>query len=192
MGKMNAQEERFGFREQGKFTCSSGISNPMLIALGILWLLGIVFAVTDNPTIVSIFGRWLDPAHSMQRLFATIPLLLAWTAFAAWGAVILLHGADYCYEADNEVFVIYRVQSKDRREVVDTFYYHDVLEVSYYDSLFHMGYIVEIRTPYRTARYRLVFTKMMTDRSTRGTPFYTLEQRAGLRGEDKEAAGWAP
>lgn len=192
MGKMTAQEERFGFREQGKFTCASGISNPMLIALSAVWAFGITFLVTDNPAAVSVFGRWMDPAASTARLLSVVTLGAVWTFFAAWGAVILLHGADYYYEADDEVFVIYRAQAKGRREIVDTFYYRDVLEVSYYESLFHMGYLVEIRTPYRTSKYRLVFTKMMTDRSTEGTPFYTLEQRAGLRGEDKGAAGWAP
>lgn len=192
MGKMTAQEERFGFQAQGKFTCASGITNPMLIVLAALWVLGIAFLVTDNPAAVSLFGRWMDPAASMARVLITAVLLVIWTGFAIGAAAILLHGVDYFYEADDEVFVVYRAQSKGTRELVETFYYRDVLEVSYYESLFHRGFLVEIRTTYRTVKYRLVFTKLMTDHSTEGTPFYILEQRSGLRGEDKEAAGWAP
>lgn len=192
MGKITAQEERFGFQAQGKFTCATGISNIMLIVLAVAWILGVVLLVTDNPVIVPIFGRWLDISASTGRLLATVALLAVWTALAAGGATVLLHGSDYYYEADDEVFLIYRALSGGRRELMETFYYHDVLEVSYYNSMFHMGYLVEVRTTYRTVKYRLVFTKMMTDRSTEGTPFYILEQRSGLRGEDKEATGWAP
>ncbi|MDE7192861.1 MAG: hypothetical protein K2O14_02720 [Oscillospiraceae bacterium] len=192
MGKMTAQEERFGFQSQGKFTCTAGIANIMVIVLAAVWVLGIAFLVTDNPIIVAAFGRWLDITASTGRLLVTVIILAVWTAFAAGAFTVIIHGMDYYYEADDEKFMIYRVQSKGRRELVETLYYHDVLEVSYYESMFHRGFLVEIRTTYRTVKYRLVFTKLMTDHSTEGTPFYILEQRSGLRGEDKEASGWAP
>lgn len=192
MGKMTAQEERFGFQAQGKFTCTAGIANIMMVVLGAVWLLGIAFFVTDNPVIVAAFGRWLDPTASMGRVLVTAIILVVWTGFAAGAAAVILHGMDYYYEADDERFTVYRVQPGGRREPVETFYYPDVLEVSYYESMFHRGFLVEIRTTYRTVKYRLVFTKLMTDHSTEGTPFFILEQRSGLRGEDKGATGWAP
>lgn len=191
MGKITAQEERFGFQAQGKFTCTAGIANIMVVVLAMVWVLGIAFLVTDNPIIVAAFGRWLDISASTGRVFITAIILAVWTGFAAGALTVILHGADYYYEADDEKFVIYRAQSGGRRELMETFYYHDVLEVSYYESMFHRGYLVEVRTTYRTVKYRLVFTKLMTDHSEKGTPFYILEQRSGLRGEDKGAAGWA-
>lgn len=192
MENMTSHEERFGFRAQGKFRCALSLTTPALICAGILYVSMIPFVLTDNLTMKYLLGSWSYGPTAPVRVLITAIFLIVSTAALGVAAGILLHGADYYYEADDNVFMIYRDIGNDRRVLDEAFYYSDVLEVSYYDAMFHRGYLVEIRTAYRVVKYRYVFLKNKDDHSTESTPFYIIEQRAGLRGELLRKEGRMP
>ena len=161
-------EERFGFRARGEFRCRGWFEVP-LTALALAILL---------PGAFGIFSFLYY--NTMGGGFTAIPLFIAvWGVFCWWLVRIAHTGVTYRYEADDKEFRIY--EPKNHTEIL---YYNDVTAVNY-DPLFYLntklrGYKVTITTKYRTLTYSYIFNGNRLYKKPEGTPFFILEERAGL------------
>lgn len=161
-------EERFGFKARGEFRCKGWFEIP-LTAVG----LGIAL-----PGAFGIFNFLYY--NTMGGGFAAIPLLIAvWGVFCWWIVRIAHTGVTYRYEADDKEFRIY--EPGNHTEIL---YFTDVTAVDY-NPLYYLngklrGYKVTIATKYRSLTYEYIFTGNRIFTTPEGSPFYIIEERAGL------------
>lgn len=161
-------EERFGFRAKGEYRCKGWFELPLTVLALVILL----------PGALGIFNFLYY--RTMGGGFAAIPLLIAVWGMLCWWLVRIAHsGVTYRYEADDKEFRIY--EPKNHTEIL---YYNDVTGVKY-DPLYYLngkirGYKVTISTKYRALSYNYIFNGHKLFTNPEGTPFFIIEERAGL------------
>ena len=184
-------EDRYGFCAKGTFRCPKKKEGTMLnvvAAIYIVWLVIVVVnavIVLTGDLYVPIFDydKTIDDYGPTRDLICVIisALLLFILTYAAVFAVILItNGSEYTYFADEIKMVI--THPDGTKAVIE---YKDVISVTYDRlTLFsrrERGFDVHIETKYRTHRYQYIYSKNKLLRQEKDTPFFILEERAGLK-----------
>ena len=168
---MNGQqyvEERFGFKAKGEFRCKGWFEVPLTVV-------GLALVI---PGALGIFDFLFN--HTFGGGRPAIPfVIVAWAMFCWWIVRIAHTGVTYRYEADDKEFRIY--EPKGHTEIL---YYPDITSVGY-DPMYYLngkvrGYVVTITTKYRILTYSYIFSGNRLYKTPEGSPFYIIEERAGL------------
>lgn len=163
-------EERFGFKAKGEFRCKGWFEIPLTV-------FGLAIIVPGG---LAIFQFLADPFKTFGGGLPAVPFALAVWALFCWWIVRIAHtGVTYRYDADEKEYRI----TDPKRNVV-TFYYADIVSVDY-KPLYYIhrklrGYRVTINTKYRAFSYNYIFSNRKVHTKPEDTPFFIIEQRAGL------------
>lgn len=177
-------DERFGFHAQGYFRCVRGTEKPqMLIAIAIMSLILLYFCVkTYAPFLAEGFSAKLAASLFLQIVYFLIFLVL-WLGVFITVLNIIMTGKKHRYVANDFSFTIYRINGE--KEILDnTFYYSNIQAVEYREMylLFWLrGYKVTITSNNCRYVYHYLFPKHKLYRSTESSPFFIIEEMAGLR-----------
>lgn len=184
-------DDRFGFRALGSFRCRRNNETLILVVMAAFYTLCACIVVINMVLVLSgdltvpIFEQektWDDytPTIDLLCVITSVIILAILTAVGAAGVIIATNGAEYSFKANDEKMVI-----TDHKGVKTEFYYSDIESVIYEKlTLFTIrqrGYDVYINTKYRTYRYQYIYSKNKLLREEKHTPFFILEERAGLK-----------
>lgn len=163
-------EERFGFKARGQFRCTGWFEKPLTV-------LGLLLLLVGGVLITVLFA---NPYFALGGSFGALPFVLAAWFILCWWIVRIAHTGVTCrYEANDSEFRI-----TDNRQHTEIFYYPDIMGVDYkpitYLTKRQRGYIVTIRTRYRSVEYRCIASGNQRIISPEDTPFFLLEQHCGL------------
>lgn len=167
-------DERFGFTTSGSFLCAAKFDAPLMILLHIL-------AVFVS---LSIIWQILTPNLNNGAFFwaiTTLVVLCAWWVVITSLIKLSMHGVRYRYTANQTSFTVRRKND----ELV--FNYSDVRSVYYYPIYYFKwmrGYKVRIETAAFSKEYIYLLDNMRLSYPTEKTPFYILEERAGLKNRE--------
>ena len=183
--------DRFGFRALGTFRCRRSSETLMLAVVAAVYTL--CFCVTifnmvnvlsrDNSVPIFEYDKTMaDYAPTLNILCVItsviIMLLLAVALIAA--VTVILRGEEYSYTANDEKMII-----TDPKGNKTEFYYTDIKSVRYEKlTLFSQrqrGFDVFIDNGCHIFRYQHIYGRNKLLREERHTPFFILEERAGLR-----------
>lgn len=167
MTGQEAFDERFGFKVRGEFRVRGWFELPLTAAALILLVVGGFF----------IFRRMADPYFALGASFGAVPFVLAAWALLCWWLVRIAHTGVTCrYEGDDQEFRI-----TDQHGHTETLYYSDISGVDFrpirYINRRLRGYVVTVRTKYRSLRYQFIATGHQRINAPEDTPFFVLEQR---------------
>lgn len=168
-------EERFGYKTTGSFLCATELDTPTMIVLHIA---AVMIAVVLD---IMILG---PHANVNEFLFYGIMVAIIEGAWIfAIGSIIKLamRGVRYSYTADAKQFI-----TKYKNETL-VFEYSQVRSVTYealYYFKYQRGYKVRIETATFTKTFVYLFENMRLSYPTEKTPFYIIEERAGLKNYD--------
>lgn len=119
------------------------------------------------------------PTIDLLCVIVSVLLVVILTAALVLSVIIITNGKEYVYFADEIKMVI---TDPDGEKTV--FEYKDMVSVTYEKlTLFkrrERGFDVYIETKYRTHNYQYIYSKNKLLRSEKDTPFFILEERAGL------------
>lgn len=178
--------DRFGFRAVGNFRCARKSEALWLSVVAVVYTLALVIIIwnavlvlsTDYSEKVLIYASsTANGIFMFVSVFAMIPLV----TFAAIIVVrIITKGVVYSYTANDEMLII-----TDPKGEKTSFYYSDMESVTYEKlTLFAVrecGFDVYVKTKYRTHNYQYICSKNKLLRGEKDTPFFILEERAGLK-----------
>ncbi len=184
-------DDRFGFCAKGTFRCPKKKEPLMLAIVAMVYTAWLVIVVVNAVIVLSrdntmpIFDpdRTLEdflPTVDLVIVIITVLLLVLLTIAAVIAVIIITSGREYTYFADEIKMVI---TDSDGNKTV--FEYKDIMSVKYERlTLFtrrDRGYDVYIETRYRTHNYQYIYSKNKLFRQEKDTPFFILEERAGLK-----------
>ncbi len=168
-------DERFGFETSGTFHCPYSVEKFYIVLLLILAIGG---CVGLDILLVSSF-----PDDSDVFLFLALALLVS---FAIWLLIcfialkLLLKGSEYYYKADESKLTIFHgPQTMD-------FFYMNIMNVRYEPLMllkWQRGFVVTVVTRKGTHTFKYIYDNIHARMAPENTPFYILEDRAGLRKE---------
>lgn len=178
--------DRFGFRAVGNFRCTRKSEAVMLAAVAVVYVVALVIIIwnavlvlsTDYSEKVLIYASsTVNGIVMFVSVFAMIPII---TIIAVIAVRIITRGVEYSYTANDEMLII-----TDPKGKKTSFYYCDMESVTYEKlTLFlerQRGFDVYVKTKYRTFRYQYIYSKNKLLRGEKDTPFFILEEKAGLR-----------
>ncbi len=166
-------EDRFEFRTVGTFRCAN--KNEMLLCAVILPPLFILLTLAAT-MIAGLTILGMDVLAFILLMVVVVMIVI--TVFRC-----ITGGVEYHYKADSQRFTV--ISPKGEETV---FVYSDVKGVYYKEKhLFtkERGYTVTIFTTDDMVVYEYIYSKNKLLRDTTGTPFYIIEERAGLVDRDK-------
>ncbi len=184
-------EDRYGFCAKGTFRCPKKREPLMLAIVAIVytaWLVivavnAVIVLSRDNTMPIFDYDRTLEdflPTVDLVIVIITVLLLVLLTVAVMIVVPIITSGREYTYFADEIKMVI-----TDPDGIKTVFEYKDIISVTYERlTLFarrERGYDVYIETKYRTHNYQYIFSKNKLLRQEKDTPFFILEERAGLK-----------
>lgn len=178
--------DRFGFRAVGNFRCARKSEAIMLAAVAVVYTLVLVAIIWNAVLVLSTdySEKVLIYASSTVNGIVLFVSVLAMIPFATIAAIIAVRaitkGVVYSYTANDEMMLI-----TDPKGEKTSFYYCDMESVTYEKlTLFAVrerGFDVYVKTKYRTFRYQYIYSKNKLLRGENDTPFFILEEKAGLR-----------
>lgn len=178
--------DRFGFRAVGEFRCTRKSETLLLAITAIIYALGVCGIVYN--ALITCFGGLGGPllfdysstGNGIVMIVSFVVLLPLLTLAALIAIKIITKGAVYSYSANDEMLII-----TDPKGKKTSFYYCDIESVTYEKlTLFAVrqrGFDVFIQTKYRKFRYQYIHSRNKLLRGEKDTPFFILEERAGLR-----------
>lgn len=184
-------DDRFGFCAKGTFRCPKKKEPLMLAVVAMVYTAWLVIVVVNAVIVLSrdntmpIFDpyRTLEdflPTVDLVIVIITVLLLVLLTVAVVIAVIIITSGREYTYFADEIKMVI-----TDPDGAKTVFEYKDIVSVRYEKlTLFtrrDRGYDVYIETRYRTHNYQYIYSKNKLLRQEKNTPFFILEERAGLK-----------
>ncbi len=184
-------EDRYGLCTRGTFRCPKK-NEPLMLAITAAIYTACLLIVVVNAVIV-LTGDISMPIFEYDKeisdFTATIDLLciilsllilVILTVVTIFVVIVITNGAEYKYSADEVKMVITHPDG-----VKTDLRYSDIISVTYERlTLFtrrERGYDVYIETKYRTHNYQYIFTKNKLLREEKDTPFFILEEQAGLK-----------
>lgn len=179
------RDERFGFAAQGSFRVRFGNEQAMLILLAVLVPVG--FVASYMLTIGYTMANYPYNKAVMQVPFYSIVFLVLaviWGLLCKLAYNVITMGKEYYYKADEKGFVVQLENAHGERYTDALFLYENVSLVSYrplYLLKRHRGFHVMITNKGRKYTYDYIFPKTKLYRSTESSPFFIIEEMAGLR-----------
>ncbi len=168
-------DERFGFETSGAFHCPYSMEK---FYIGLLLILAIGGCVGLDIFLVSSF-----PDDSDVLLFLAMALLLGmaiWLLICFIALRIVMKGSEYYYKADESKLTIFHgPQTMD-------FFYTNIMNVRYEPLMFlkwQRGFVVTVVTRKSTYTFKYIYDNLHANMVPENTPFYIIEDRAGLRKE---------
>ena len=183
--------DRFGFRATGTFKCPRKGEGLMLAAVAAIYTLCLCITVLnmievlsrDNSMPIFAYDRTVEdfsPTVDLLCVIASVFIMLVLTAASIAAVIVIIGGVVYNYTADDEKMTV-----TDPKGEKTVFYYCDTESVTYERlTLFsarQRGFDVYIKTKYRTYNYQIIFGRNKLFRQEKHTPFFILEERAGLK-----------
>lgn len=174
--RTSSAEDRFGFRTSGTVRVQNRFEKPVVTALALFALLGViaVFMFIGVPDSVGLFNLLLKSGISF-----------VWVFICFSSVSFVLMGRQWNYDADEKQFRLF-IPNKP----ADIFYYEDIEEVRFTPLFLYRlerGYRVVISTKYREFTYSYIYTKNKVHRTPEGSPYYVIVERSGLvRGESAD------
>lgn len=178
--------DRFDFRAVGNFRCARKSEALWLSVVAVVYTLALVIIIwnavlvlsTDYSEKVLIYASsTVNGIVMFVSVFAMIPII---TVIVAIAVKMITSGVEYSYTANDEMLII-----TDPKGEKTSFYYSDMESVTYEKlTLFserQRGFDVYVKTKYRTFRYQYIYSKNKLLRGEKDTPFFILEERAGLK-----------
>ena len=176
--RFGSSEDRFGFKAKGTFRCAYKRELSLCVIALVITALLIALSSVVSRHIQE--NNWFPFAEIF--MFA---LLGAASVMIGIGLLrMVLIGRLLSYEADEKEFAI--TEKNGSKTVI---YFCDVTGVDYkpVKLLWRVrGYKAQIHTKYRTIEYKYVFSRNKVVRSPEGSPFIIIEERAGLRKDERD------
>ena len=184
-------KDRYGRLAKGTFRCPKKKEGTMLNVVAAVYIVWLVIVVVNAVIVLSgdlsvpifEYDKTIEDYAPTRDLICVIisVLLLVVLTYGAWFAVLLItNGSEYTYFADEIKMVI--TDPEGAKTVIE---YKDVISVTYDRlTLFsrrERGFDVHIETKYRTHHYQYIFSKNKLFRQEKDTPFFILEEAAGLK-----------
>lgn len=183
--------DRFGFRALGSFRCRRKNETMILAVTAALYTLCAVITIVNAVMVLSgdlsmpifDYDKTVDdfaPTLDLLCVITSVIILLIFSAVAVAVVIIVIGGEEYSFKA-NELKMLITAPDGSVTELP----YCDIVEVSYEPlTLFSnrpRGFDVYISTKYRTIRYQYIYSKNKLLREEKHTPFFILEEQAGLK-----------
>ncbi len=184
-------EDRYGFCTKGAFRCPKKKEFAMLNIVAAVYILWLVIVVVNAVIVLSgdlsvpifEYDKTIEdyaPTRDLICVIISVLLLVVLTYGAVFAVLLITNGSEYSYFADEVKMVI--TDPEGAKTVIE---YKDVICVIYERlTLFarrERGYDVHIETKYRTHHYQYIFSKNKLFRQEKDTPFFILEEAAGLK-----------
>lgn len=183
--------DRYGFRALGTFKCPRKGEGLMLAVVAAIYTLCLCITVInmievlsrDNSMPIFEYDKTIDdfsPTIDLLCVITSVLIMFVLTVVATVAVVIIIGGREFRYTADDEKMTV-----TDPKGEKTVFYYCDIESVTYERlTLFtqrQRGFDVFITTKYRTFNYQYIYGKNKLLREEKHTPFFILEERAGLK-----------
>ena len=183
--------DRYGFRALGTFKCPRKGEGLMLAVVAAIYTLCLCITVLnmievlsrDNSMPIFEYDKTIDdfsPTIDLLCVITSVLIMFVLTVVAVVAVVIIIGGREFRYTADDEKMTV-----TDPKGEKTVFYYCDIESVTYERlTLFtqrQRGFDVFITTKYRTFNYQYIYGKNKLLREEKHTPFFILEERAGLK-----------
>lgn len=184
-------EDRYGFCAKGTFRCPKKKEGTMLNIVALVYILWLVIVVVNAVIVLSgdlyvpifEYDKTIDdykPTLDIICVIISVLILFILTYAAVFAVILITNGSEYSYFADEVKMVI--TDPEGAKTVIE---YKDVISVTYDRlTLFsrrERGFDVHIETKYRTHRYQYIYSKNKLLRQEKDTPFFILEEAAGLK-----------
>ncbi|MBE6889272.1 MAG: hypothetical protein E7485_04580 [Ruminococcaceae bacterium] len=184
-------DDRYGFCAKGTFRCPRK-KEPLMLAIAaavytaclLITIVNAVIVLTSDLSMpIFEYDKTIDdfvPTIDLFGVIVSVLLVVILTAAVILSVIIITNGKEYTYFADEIKMVI---TDPDGEKTV--FEYKDMVSVTYEKlTLFkrrQRGFDVYIETKYRTHNYQYIYSENKLLRSEKDTPFFILEERAGLK-----------
>lgn len=184
-------DDRYGFCAKGTFRCPKKKEPLMLAIVAAVYTACLVITIVNAVIVLTgdlsmpifDYDKTIEdfaPTIDLLCVILSVLLVVLLTAGVILTVVIITNGREYTYFADEVKMVI-----ADPDGVKTVFEYKDIISVTYEKlTLFKRrdrGFDVYIETKYRTHNYQYIYSKNKLLRSEKDTPFFILEERAGLK-----------
>lgn len=184
-------DDRYGFYAKGNFRCPKK-KEPLMLAIVaavytaclLITVINAVIVLTSDLSMpIFEYDRKIEdflPTIDLLVVILSVLLVVLLTVAVVIAVIIITGGREYTYFADEVKMVI-----TDPDGVKAVFEYKDIISVTYEKlTLFkrrERGFDVYIETKYRTHNYQYIFSKNKLLREEKDTPFFILEEKAGLK-----------
>lgn len=183
--------DRFGFRALGTFRCRRSSETLMLAVMAAVYTLCLCVTIvnmvnvlnSDNSVPIFEYDKTMAdyaPTLNIVCVIISVIVMLLLTIGVFVAAVIITGGEEYSYTANDEKMTITDPKGKKLE-----FYYSDIKSVKYEKlTLFSQrqrGFDVFIDNGCHVFQYQYIYGKNKLLREEKHTPFFILEERAGLR-----------
>lgn len=184
-------DDRYGFCAKGTFRCPRK-KEPLMLAIAaavytaclLITIVNAVIVLTSDLSMpIFEYDKTIDdflPTIDLLGVIVSVLIVVILTAAVILAVIIITNGKEYTYFADEIKMVI---TDPDGEKTV--FEYKDMVSVTYEKlTLFkrrQRGFDVYIETKYRTHNYQYIYSENKLLRSEKDTPFFILEERAGLK-----------
>ena len=184
-------DDRYGFYAKGNFRCPKK-KEPLMLAIVAAVYTACLLVTVINAAIVLTsdlnmpifqYDKTIDdfvPAIDLLCVIVSVMIVVLLTVAVVIAVIVITGGREYTYFADEIKMVI--TDPEGAKTVIE---YKDIISVTYEKlTLFkrrERGFDVYIETKYRTLNYQYIFSKNKLLRKEKDTPFFILEERAGLR-----------
>lgn len=184
-------DDRYGFYAKGNFRCPKK-KEPLMLAIVAAVYTACLLITAINAAIVLTsdlsmpifeYDRKIEdflPTIDLLCVILSVLLVVLLTVAVVIAVIIITGGREYTYFADEVKMVI-----TDPEGVKAVLEYKDIISVTYEKlTLFkrrERGFDVYIETKYRTHNYQYIFSKNKLLREEKDTPFFILEEKAGLK-----------
>ncbi len=184
-------DDRYGRLAKGTFRCPKKKETFMLTVVAVVYTLWLVIVVVNAVIVLSgdlsvpifEYDKTIEdykPTLDLICVIISVLLLVILTCAAVLAVILITNGSEYTYFADEVKMVI--TDPEGAKTVIE---YKDVICVTYERlTLFsrrERGFDVYIETKYRTHNYQYIYSKNKLFRQEKDTPFFILEEAAGLK-----------
>ncbi len=183
--------DRYGFCAKGTFRCPKK-KEPLMLAIVAAVYTACLLIVVINAVIVLTsdlsmpifeYDKTIEdfaPSIDLLCVIVSVLIVVLLTVAVVLAVIIITSGREYTYFADEVKMVI---SDPDGGKTI--FEYKDIISVTYEKlTLFkrrERGFDVYIETRYRTHNYQYIYSNNKLLREEKDTPFFILEERAGLK-----------
>ncbi len=184
-------DNRYGFYAKGNFRCPKKKEPLMLAIVAAVYTACLLITVINAAIVLTSdlsmpifeYDKTIDdfvPTIDLLCVILSVLLVVLLTVAVVIAVIIITGGREYTYFADEVKMVI-----TDPDGVKAVLEYKDIISVTYEKlTLFkrrERGFDVYIETKYRTHNYQYIFSKNKLLREEKDTPFFILEEKAGLK-----------